>query len=154
MISLFGNLSRRAWAASYEEERKQPLELYEGRLEAAVSSITFGAFDHSKLVGIVTVVRENKLKLRHRSNIVSMYVTKGFRENGIGKALLEEALQHVRKVYQSEQLYLTVASINKAAKTLYSSAGFEHFGTDTNALKIDDHYIDVDHMVLYLKYKE
>jgi hypothetical protein len=36
----------------------------------------------------------------------------------------------------------------RAARALYRSFGFETYGTEPNALKVDDRYIDEDYMIL------
>ncbi|MEN1970494.1 GNAT family N-acetyltransferase [Lentibacillus sp. N15] len=138
-----------AFATSYEEEKEQPVELYKNRLKEQGLSITFGAFENSQLIGIITIVRENKQKLIHRANIVSTYVIPQKRGCGIGKKLLVQAMKEAQSMEGIEQLYLTVASKNQVAKHLYKSVGFDCFGTDRKALKFQHAYVDVDHMVLY-----
>ncbi|MFQ3544157.1 GNAT family N-acetyltransferase [Halobacillus rhizosphaerae] len=138
-----------AFASSYEEEKERPVELYQSRLNPQSPSITVGAVEDGQLVGIATLVTETKQKLSHRANIVSTYVIPEKRGNNIGRKLIEQAIQHAQRIQGIEQIYLTVASENKAARQLYLSSGFEFFGTDKKALKLEDHYIDIDHMVLY-----
>jgi ribosomal protein S18 acetylase RimI-like enzyme len=49
-----------------------------------------------------------------------------------------------------EKIILTVAADQIAAKRLYRSLGFEVCGQEKHALKIDDSYVDEDHMALWL----
>ncbi len=138
-----------AFASSYEEEKERPIELYQSRLNPQSPSITVGAVEDGQLVGIVTLVTETKQKLSHRANIVSTYVIPEKRGDKIGRKLIEQAIQYAQRMQGIEQIYLTVASENKAARQLYLSSGFNFFGTDKKALKLEDHYIDIDHMALY-----
>ena len=48
-----------AFGSSYEEEKKQTADKYKERFQAA-DSFTFGAYDESKLVGVITLLTENK----------------------------------------------------------------------------------------------
>lgn len=139
-----------AFASSYEEEKNQMADKYINRFNAPQDSFTFGAFNDNELVGIVTLVKETRIKLQHRANIVAMYVTEEQRGCGIGKGLLTEAVQKAKNLEGIEQLYLTVVTTNLATKQLYASFGFKVFGTEKNALKYDDTYFHEDHMVLFL----
>ncbi|WP_317935242.1 GNAT family N-acetyltransferase [Sporosarcina aquimarina] len=47
-------------------------------------------------------------------------------------------------------MYITVVTTNSTAKKLYTSLGFEKFGTEKRALKVDGDYFDEDLMVLFL----
>ena len=138
-----------AFGSSYEEERKESADKYKDRFQAT-DSFTYGAFTNTKLAGVITLLTEKRMKLRHRSTIVAMYVTSDMRRNGIAKALMNEAINKARTLDGIEQIYLTVVSSNHAAKKLYTSLGFEVYGTEKRALKIDQTYLDEDLMVLFL----
>lgn len=115
------------------------------------SSFTYGAFEEGELVGIITLYLEELNKLRHRAHIGAMYVSPCKRGLGIGKILMEEAINKAKTIEGLEQVYLAVVSTNHAAKKLYSSLGFEVFGSEKKGLKLGDHtYFDVDFMILYL----
>lgn len=139
-----------AFASSYEEEKDQPVEKYKNRFQTPQNSFTFGTFEESQLVGVITLVKEQLFKLRHRANIVAMYVIPEKRGKGIGKALISKAIQMADSLEDIEQLYLTVVTTNEPAKRLYSSIGFEVFGKEKRALKFDNTYYDEEHMVLIL----
>lgn len=139
-----------AFAFSYEEEKDQPVEKYKNRFQTPQNSFTFGTFEESQLVGVITLVKEQLFKLRHRANIVAMYVIPEKRGKGIGKALISKAIQMADSLEDIEQLYLTVVTTNEPAKRLYSSIGFEVFGKEKRALKFDNTYYDEEHMVLIL----
>ncbi|RCW62134.1 GNAT family N-acetyltransferase [Saliterribacillus persicus] len=139
-----------AFASSYEEEKNQSAEKYKNRFDSPVSSFTFGAFEDSQLVGVVTLVKQQLFKLRHRASIVAMYIKPEKRGNGIGKALVSNVIQKAQKLDGIEQIYLTVVTTNSPAKKLYSSCEFEIFGKEKRALKLDNTYYDEEHMVLFL----
>lgn len=139
-----------AFASSYEEEKDYSADIYIERFQSPKNAFTFGAFDHSELVGVVTLVREEKIKLSHRANIVAMYVKPDHRGSGVGKALVTAAIKKAKKMSGVEQVYLAVVTTNDPAKRLYTSMGFEIFGKEKRALKIGDVYYDEEHMVLFL----
>ena len=141
--------SPEAFASSYEEEKDQPVERYKTRFQSE-DSFTFGAFDTGELVGVITLVKEKLIKLSHRANIVAMYVSPEKRGSGIGKALVREAIKKAKELKDVEQVYLTVITTNEPAKKLYSLSGFEIFGTEKRALKLDHTYFDADLRVLFL----
>lgn len=141
--------SPEAFASSYEEEKEWSVEVFQTKL-AAGEAFTFGAVENGKLIGVVTLVKESRVKIRHRASIFAMYVAPGARGGGVGRRLMEEALRIAKDLEAVEQVYLSVSAHNDPAKKLYASLGFVIYGTDVRALKIGDAYFDEDHMVLYL----
>ncbi|UOQ50049.1 GNAT family N-acetyltransferase [Gracilibacillus caseinilyticus] len=138
------------FASSYEEEKKQTAEKYQKRFASPETSFTFGAFENTELVGVITLVKEPLFKLRHRSKLVAMYVKPDQRGKGIGKALLLKAIEKAKSIEGLEQIYLTVVDTNAFAKRLYTSIGFEVCGTEKRSLKDGNTYHDAEHMVLFL----
>ncbi|KAB2336050.1 GNAT family N-acetyltransferase [Cytobacillus depressus] len=138
-----------AFASSYEEEKDRPAKMYGERFQSE-ESFTFGAFDNETLIGSVTLLREMKLKLKHRANIVAMYVSPDYRKKSIGRMLMTAAIDKAKELNGIEQIYLSVEATNIPAIRLYSSFGFEVYGEDKKALKVGETYFDEKHMVLHL----
>ena len=122
-----------AFASSYEEEKDFSIEKFINQVQSN-DSFTYGAFEKGELVGIITLYEEKLNKLRHRAHIGAMYVSDSIRGLGIGKALMEEAIEKAKSIEGLEQVYLAVVSTNESAKKLYSSLGFEVFGTEKKGL--------------------
>ena len=141
--------SPEAFASSYEEEKNQQVEKYVKNFQSK-DSFTIGAFEKGKLFGVITLIKEPLFKLRHKANIVAMYVRPEKRGIGIGKYLLTEVIKKANILEGIEQINLTVVTKNETAKRLYSSMGFEVFGTEKKALKYNNTYFDEAHMVLFL----
>ncbi|MEH7414991.1 GNAT family N-acetyltransferase [Neobacillus drentensis] len=140
-----------AFLTSYEESVKWENAVEQtARKFTLEGNYTFGAFEHEKLIGVVTLLQEERVKIRHRANIFAMYVTPGKRGLGAGKALMIAAIQKAKDSGVVEQIHLTVTASNQDAKKLYSKLGFQEFGLVKNALKIDGKYYDEAYMVLYL----
>lgn len=141
--------SPEAFASSYEEEKSRQVEKYMKSFQSK-NSFTIGAFENGKIFGIITLIKEPLFKLKHKANIVAMYVRPEKRGIGLGKYLLIEVIKKANILEGIEQINLTVVTKNETAKRLYSSMGFEVFGTEKKALKYNNTYFDEAHMVLFL----
>ncbi|KAA0550375.1 GNAT family N-acetyltransferase [Bacillus sp. BGMRC 2118] len=141
-----------AFSSSYEEaiKRESPVEQVAKNF-AAPGNFTFGAFNKGVLVGIVTLIQEQNLKLRHIAHIFAMYVTPGHQGKGIGKLLVTAAINKAKTVEDIEKIKLSVVSTNEKANRLYNSLGFEAFGFEEKALKVNGKYYDEYHMSLLLQ---
>lgn len=138
-----------AFSSSYEEEKEYPLESFINRLNQE-HIFTFGAFVENKLIGVVTLLVETKIKTKHRANIVAMYVYPENRKSGVGRQLMSATITKAKEIKEVEQIYLTVTSSNEPAKNLYKSLGFKTYGIDKNGLRVEDKYFDDELMVLVL----
>lgn len=114
-------------------------------------SFILGAFDENEtLVGAVSFKRERGAKMRHKGLIYRMYVAAEQAGKGIGRRLLQSAIERARKFDGLEQINLTVVATNERAKGLYYSAGFVSFSLEKQAIKIDCNYFDEETMKLLL----
>ena len=141
-----------AFSASYEESRTLPLASVVQRLRdesTAGDNFILGAFEAS-LVGMVGFHRNQRLKERHKSIIWGMYVIPEMRGQGIGKALLSQAIAYAASLVGLVQIHLAVVSTQEAAKHLYRSLGFEVYGLEPQALEVGKQYFDEELMVLRL----
>ncbi|PFS59303.1 GNAT family N-acetyltransferase [Bacillus cereus] len=139
-----------AFVTTYEEAIRQenPIKRVESNL-TATTSCTFGAFneDH-QLVGVVTLLTEEREAYKHKGHIVGMYVDAQYRRNGLARELIAGAIQKARDI-KLEQLTLGVVSTNEPAKKLYGSMGFKTFGIEKRAIKMNGMYSDNENMVLF-----
>jgi RimJ/RimL family protein N-acetyltransferase len=115
-------------------------------------NFVMGAFapgDH--LVGMAGFSRSPRIKTHHKAVIWGVYVQPTWRNQGVARAIFQALIERARENAGLEQILLTVAADQIAAKRLYTSLGFETFGHEKHALKIDNGYVDEDHMVYWLK---
>ena len=141
-----------AFGETYEEALANPLARTEERLRAQAApdgSFTLGAFQDG-LVGAVTLLREVRVKMRHRAVIVGMYVTPEVRGRGVGRALLSAACARAATLNGLAQLHLAVVMPNAPARQLYRSMGFVPYGVEPRALNVGDRYWDEELMMLAL----
>ncbi|QWH01361.1 GNAT family N-acetyltransferase [Bacillus mycoides] len=140
-----------AFVTTYEEAIRQenPIKRVESNL-TATTSCTFGAFnEENHLVGVVTLLTEEREAYKHKGHIVAMYVDAQNRRNGLARELITNAIQRARDI-KLEQLTLGVVSTNEPAKKLYESMGFKTYGIEKRAIKVNDVYSDDENMVLFL----
>jgi ribosomal protein S18 acetylase RimI-like enzyme len=90
------------------------------------------------------------LKSRHKGHVWGVYVTEARRGRGMGRALMGSLVDRARACQGLEQIILTVTTEQTAARRLYESLGFQKFGQEPRALRIDGRYVDEDYLVLML----
>ncbi len=142
----------RAFAESLAEHDSTSLEAAARRLDSSSpDNFVIGAFaPGGHLVGMVGFARNPREKSRHKGVIWGVYVQPTWRNQGVARAMLVELIGRVKANAGVEKIMLTVAADQTAAKRLYASLGFEVFGEEKHALKVDGRYVDEDHMVLWL----
>lgn len=140
-----------AFGTSYEDAVKQenPIERVRGNFDSPYAE-TYGIFLDGKLAGNATLRYETPAKLRHRADLVAVYLAPETRGKGYGKALIAHMIQAAKERKGIEKINLVVAATNPVAKHVYEQAGFKQFGVEKHALKIGDTYISEIHMALIL----
>ena len=140
-----------SFTESVEEHRAMAGERSAARLRRKNNaSLVMGAFFKGELVGMAGFFRESHLKTRHKGRIWGVYVRANCRGRGLGRGLLVALLERAKKLPGLEQVNLSVASSQAAARKLYRSLGFETIGVEDKALKIGDQYLKEEYMVLRL----
>ena len=139
-----------AFTSSHDEEAGKPLAATQRRLAPDSPDRVWGAFVAGELAGVLGLTPESRAKSRHKAHVFGMYVASAFGGRGIGKALLAHVIHIARETPHIEQLTLTVTQGNGAARALYARAGFETFGVEPRAIRVDGVYLAKEHMVLFL----
>ena len=102
---------------------------------------------HSPLLGVAGFHAHAAIKLRHKAVLWGMYVRIEGRGTGLAARLVQRVIEHARSLV--EEICLTVVASNIAGKRLYT-AGFEPYGIERRALKVDEEYFDEVLMALPL----
>ena len=138
-----------AFGKAAEEHQATTVEATAHRFrDTPPGDFTLGAFDRDVLVGTAIFHREIGLKERHKGRIYGFYVALAHRRKGIGRALIATIIERAKDDPSLEQILLGVATCQEAARQLYRHLGFVTYGTEPNALKVGNTYIDEDHMIL------
>jgi ribosomal protein S18 acetylase RimI-like enzyme len=140
------------FASSPEEEENVPLDVVRARLDSQSPStnLVLGAFVDDKLVGMTGLRRDSFRKAAHKARLWGMYVAPEHQSRGIGRRLLEAAIDAGRKMGGVEQLHLEVMVDNGPARSLYRALGFQPYGVEKRALRIGETYVDEELMFLML----
>jgi NAD(P)H-dependent FMN reductase/ribosomal protein S18 acetylase RimI-like enzyme len=89
-----------------------------------------------KWLGVVTVERERGRQKRHHiAWIYRMYVAAGHAGAGIGRELLNAAIDRARTMPGVTKVNLTVAAHNRRAISLYAAVGFREFAREEDAFR-------------------
>ena len=137
-----------AFGASFEEYQALSVEEVKRRLWSSSDAFVVGAFEEDRLAGMAGFYRDQSLKSRHKGHVWGVYVAPAARGKKVGRALMERLLERAWMVKGVEQILISVTSTQTAAMALYRSLGFEPFGREPRALKVNGQFIDEDHMVM------
>lgn len=144
-----------AYGASFSEESARGFEEDRARLaakEGRDDDLVLAAFDGSRAVGLVGVVRQapHRSKLRHKAMLWGVYVAPEARGRGVGRLLIEAALREISRAADIELVQLGVGAQNQAARALYLATGFAPYGVERRAIRTEAGYVDEELMVRFL----
>ena len=100
------------------------------------------ATHEKKIIGNIDLKGESKKKVRHNA-LLGIGMVKEWQGLGLGKILMEYAIDWARENLTLEILWLHVFANNEQAKALYKKMGFEEVSIQKNFIKnIDGTYSD------------
>jgi RimJ/RimL family protein N-acetyltransferase len=148
-----------AFGASLEDDTRLDAErvgqsIREGAIAGGYAII--GAFEQAlaghaaALVGCAVLIRETKVKTRHRADIFSVYVTPAARGRGVALAMIASCKDLARTWQGVNSLRLSVSVRASAAQRVYERAGFVAWGVEPACLFLSGEFIDEVHMVCML----
>lgn len=140
-----------SFGSSPDDDRHRSPGSVREMLETGEQRAVFGAFQEGKLIGMVGIVREMKLKERHKAQIWGMYVTPECRGSGAGRMLIDAAIAQARAWEGVGQIHLSVTAAAPAAEHLYRQAGFRRWGIQPASLQWQGIFTDESHLLLELE---
>ena len=140
-----------AFGASPEDDVGLSFEFVETALADSANRIVLGFYMDNKLKGMIGIVRNSKVKERHKAHIWGMYVSPDCRKKSAGTALLRAAIQQANEWSGVSQIHLSVTEAAVEAKRLYERAGFQEWGREPCSLYADGRFLDEHHFVLRLQ---
>jgi RimJ/RimL family protein N-acetyltransferase len=111
--------------------------------------VQFIAEVDGKLVGSIDFKNGNKEKISHQGAF-AMTILPEYRNNGIGRALLETLINWAKNNSKIEKVCLEVMEDNLGAIQLYKNLGFFEEGRKAKGVKLDDGYQDLILMALFV----
>jgi GNAT superfamily N-acetyltransferase len=139
-----------AFSASPESDLGLDPEFVRTSLARRSSEAVFGAFCDGDLVGMTGVYRERNQKEHHKAVVWGMFVRPSERGKGLGRALLDDAIQFAESLPGVTYVHIAVSENANSALRLYEAAGFTTWGVEPASLVVDQVQIAVNHMVLEL----
>ena len=121
----------------YDWEKMSDAE-WENRLS---TSVVCGAFNGVDLIGIMGLARQSASKMRHRANLIMVYVQKQFRGSTVARNLLNETITQAR-LLGIRQVELAASIENPAAIRFYQREGFHQIGIIPGGFVHDGREID------------
>ena len=149
MLEAYGAYPQ-AFTSSVAERAAMPLRWWEKRVSSALDHL-LGAFEGDQLAGIVGLAFEPREKAWHKATLFGMYVSAAYQQRGLGRQLVEAALEEARRHPRLELIQLTVTAGNEAAFALYQRCGFIQYGLEPLAVRVGEEYFDKIHMWRELK---
>ncbi|KYC39652.1 hypothetical protein WA1_30400 [Scytonema hofmannii PCC 7110] len=140
-----------SFGTMYHEEAIKTIDKFRDRISVDNNNFILGCSEDKELIGIVAFHQEERIKVRHKAYIRSMFVKQEYRGKGIGKLLLNELIERAKAINEIEILLLDVVTNNISAKQLYLSFGFKIYGIEKMAYKFSNQYFDMESMSLQIK---
>ncbi|MEL6614756.1 MAG: GNAT family N-acetyltransferase [Bacteroidota bacterium] len=132
--------SPEAFTSTVREREPLPLAWWTERVSDApeAASLVIGTWDADRLVGVAGLRFSTRERKRHIATLYGMFVAPEARGRGLGRRLVEAALEHLRQKPGVEVVQLTVREPNAGARRLYAVCGFEAFGVEPLAIRLGD----------------
>ena len=130
-----------------EEELSRTIQSFRDQLAAPAPNAAFGMFVDGQLRACSAVAWTRFPSSRHKAQLWGCFVHPSFRKIGLGRRIVERALQHARDE-GVRRVNLTVYLPNESAVGLYDSLGFVPSGVELEAVYLNDHFHDGQNMTL------
>jgi ribosomal protein S18 acetylase RimI-like enzyme len=132
-----------------EEERARTPEQIQAKIAGTPHQVVFGAYAGTTLVGIAGLRREPLVQVAHKGVLWGVYLHPDYRRGGVARRLLQALFDQAR-AHGVTQVRLNVNVENARAAGLYRSMGFETYGREPQAMRVDGRYYDEELMLLRL----
>lgn len=106
----------------------------------------FGLVREGELVGSAGFYTEKRRKLAHKGCLMAVYVVPELRGQGWGRKLVRAVIEHAR---EHVDVLLTGASV--AGAPVYRAEGFETFGIERDASRVNGKSIDDELMAIHFR---
>jgi RimJ/RimL family protein N-acetyltransferase len=143
------NVGTEIFVSTNDEERSSRKAKFTSRMQDDFSFV-MGAFEGNILIGVVTFIREDRIKIKHKGGIYGMFINPDFQGKGIGSKLMKLTLEKAFKMEGLRQINLGVMSSNLNAIRLYEKMGFKPYGVEEKAVFVNETFLDESLMVKFI----
>lgn len=127
-----------SFGTAFEERRDRATVERSWRTQKEEEHFIMGYFDKSQeenpLVGFMGCIRMSKIKMRHKAEIMGVFVHPDCRRRGIAEQLFEASINKIRGIEGVQKINLTVSLPSIGALKLYQKMGFLEFGREENSM--------------------
>lgn len=117
-------------------------EAFLDNVNQSPNSRMFVAKEKDVIIGNAYIHSNPRERIQHKAEI-AISVLQSHWNKGVGSRLMETILDFAKSTPFMETIYLEVATTNAAAIRLYQKFGFETYGVNKKAIKLDkDTYLD------------
>jgi ribosomal protein S18 acetylase RimI-like enzyme len=138
-----------AFSASPEDDAASSEAVVRELLNPQRKSVVFGAYKPG-LIGMLGLNRAHQRKAVHKVNLWGMFVLPTCRGQGVATRLLDAAIRYARTLDGITSMHLSVSESAIAARQLYEKAGFEAWGVEPDAIRVEARSVSERHMRLSL----
>ncbi len=137
-----------AFTVTVAERDALPLEWWAARLAEVVDAPeqVFGAMVAGRLVGVVGLRYETRVRTQHKATLFGLYLSLPHRRQGLARRLVLAALAAARQRPGTLLVQLTATDSNQAARRLYESCGFKVFGEEPMAVAVESGFLGKTHL--------
>jgi RimJ/RimL family protein N-acetyltransferase len=143
------NVGTEIFVSTNDEERDSRKAKFTSRMQDDFSFV-MGAFEGNILIGVVTFIREDRIKIKHKGAIYGMFINPDYQGKGIGSELMKLTLQKASEMEGLTQINLGVMSTNLNAIRLYEKMGFKPYGVEEKAVFVNETFLDELLMVKFI----
>ncbi|MFW5703979.1 MAG: N-acetyltransferase family protein [Patescibacteria group bacterium] len=132
--------------ADYEEQSKQPDEVWKERLNAALKEddiIVIFAIAEGKPIGFLGAYIDTNPKFRHIAVIWGAFVRYNFRHRGISKAMMDAFMKKINSRPEITKIKTYSVTNERLAVSIFKNYGFELIAIAKNEIKLGDEYRNV-----------
>ena len=133
----------------YPDDLEKEINLIDDYIKSK-NSIFLVAQHHDTLVGNIDITGSKRSKIAHTA-MLGMGIDEHWRNQGLGKILIECAMEWAKNKSELNIIWLDVYASNDIGFSLYKKMGFIVSGTIKNFFKESDAYIDKVQMYQRLK---
>jgi ribosomal protein S18 acetylase RimI-like enzyme len=140
-----------SFRSSYDEEKAAGMSIHKNSFNRdKMNNNVFGAFVQNEIIGCIAFTQEEKSKTKHKCNIWGLYVQPNYRNQRIGRQLIETTIKHIRENLNCSIINLCVKKDNFSAIKLYESFGFKIWGTEPRAMCFEGEFYEEMYLSLLL----
>ncbi len=143
-----------SFGTAFEERRDRKILERNWKAKKEDEHFIMGYFEENEegnsLVGFMGCIRLPKIKMRHKVEIMGVFVHPDYRGRKIGEQLLQSCIGRIRGIEGVEKINLTVSLPSIGALKLYQKVGFVEFGREENSMIWEGQRITTIYMSLKL----